>query len=341
MLAEHPTKKCTKCGIRNRQIARSGKVKLLCAMCLSIRNKEYKISHPESVAFSQKKRTEKKRVAREITICIRCKIKPRRYQAGNCKYCEECHREVNIENKRRSSQKPATKAHKKHYRDVHRKPKIEHKPNSMCSKCRVRPRASIKKVWCKECTHEYNQNYNKTHTVEIKLKRAISRNSDKVRAQKRAWSCTPKGRAYIEKRKTLGRAAESDRNYRQRHPDKIRAKNRRLAPRYRQKPKQKLRRNLRNRLWYVLKGGLKVGSAVRDLGCSIEFLKHHLETQFQPGMTWDNYGGTINNWCVDHIIPLSSFDLTDREQFLKACHYSNLQPMWFSDNSRKCNRLDY
>ena len=55
-------------------------------------------------------------------------------------------------------------------------------------------------------------------------------------------------------------------------------------------------------------------------------------------MSWDNYGRT--GWHIDHIIPLSKFDLTDREQFLKACHYTNLQPLWAKDNLIKGNKFD-
>lgn len=89
--------------------------------------------------------------------------------------------------------------------------------------------------------------------------------------------------------------------------------------------------NLRSRLNMAIKRNIKSGSSVRDLGCSIEELKHHLESKFQLDMTWKNYG----EWEIDHIQPLASFDLKDRKQLLKACHYTNLQPLWKKDNSSK------
>lgn len=94
---------------------------------------------------------------------------------------------------------------------------------------------------------------------------------------------------------------------------------------------------LRSRLNSAIRGKAKTGSAVRDLGCSIEDLKKHLESQFHDGMSWDNYG----KWHVDHVIPMSAFDLTDREQLLKCCNFTNLQPLWASENSKKGSRTDY
>jgi hypothetical protein len=94
---------------------------------------------------------------------------------------------------------------------------------------------------------------------------------------------------------------------------------------------------LRSRLRTALNKKYKAGSAVKDLGCSIEELKAYLESKFQEGMTWENHSQT--GWHIDHIKPLSRFDLSDREQFLEACHYSNLQPLWAEDNLSKSDNF--
>ena len=90
---------------------------------------------------------------------------------------------------------------------------------------------------------------------------------------------------------------------------------------------------LRSRIKAALKGNFKISSAVRDLGCSIEDLKKHIESKFQPEMTWENWGQ--NGWHLDHIKPLCSFNLTNIEEFKIACHYTNLQPLWARDNIAK------
>ena len=95
---------------------------------------------------------------------------------------------------------------------------------------------------------------------------------------------------------------------------------------------------LRSRLNKALKGAYKVGSAISDLGCTPVDFKKHLESQFQPNMTWNNYGK--NGWHIDHIKPLSKFNLSNREELLEACNYSNLQPLWAKDNLSKGNKHD-
>jgi hypothetical protein len=92
---------------------------------------------------------------------------------------------------------------------------------------------------------------------------------------------------------------------------------------------------IRTRLNRAIRYDYKAGSAVRDLGCSIDFFKSYIESKFQLGMSWENR----SNWHLDHIIPLSYFDLSDRYQFLQACHYTNYQPMFEKLNISKSNKL--
>ena len=93
----------------------------------------------------------------------------------------------------------------------------------------------------------------------------------------------------------------------------------------------KLRARLRQRLSLALKSKAKVGSAVNDIGCPITEFKSYLESKFKEGMSWENYG----KWEIDHIKPLSSFDLTKRDEFVQAAHFSNLQPLWKKENQEK------
>lgn len=72
------------------------------------------------------------------------------------------------------------------------------------------------------------------------------------------------------------------------------------------------------------------------LGCSNEEFKIHLEKQFAPGMTWDNYG--VHGWHIDHIVPLSSAR-NNVERLKELCHYTNLQPLWAEDNRVKSNKM--
>lgn len=94
----------------------------------------------------------------------------------------------------------------------------------------------------------------------------------------------------------------------------------------------KISTNLRKRMSRAIKDNYKAGSAVTDLGCSIEFFKQYIQDKFYGDMTWKNWGSI---WQLDHIKPLASFDLTDRIQLLKAVHYTNLQPLTIEDHKNK------
>lgn len=96
----------------------------------------------------------------------------------------------------------------------------------------------------------------------------------------------------------------------------------------------RLAHNLRVRTNRLLRGQ-KLVSAVRDLGCSLDLFKQHLEEQFTSEMNWNNYG-TV--WHIDHILPLANYQLSDRGTFRRLVHYTNLQPLLVRANLSKSNR---
>lgn len=94
-----------------------------------------------------------------------------------------------------------------------------------------------------------------------------------------------------------------------------------------------LKKRIRNRTNDVLRNILnnKPCSFTASLGCSGEQLVIYIESQFTVGMSWQNR----SQWHIDHVKPLSLYDLGDEAQFKQACHYTNLQPLWAIDNLKK------
>ena len=167
----------------------------------------------------------------------------------------------------------------------------------------------------KEERKEYNKEYNKNNKEKLKEKRENHKEEKMI--YDKEYRENNKEKYYIYQKEYRENNKEKRNEYIN-HKSKIDI-NYRLA------------RNLRSRISNALKGNWKTGSAIKDMGCVVEELKTRFEGLFTSGMNWENYG----EWHIDHIIPLSSFDLSNREEFLKACHYTNLQPLWAEENLSK------
>lgn len=178
---------------------------------------------------------------------------------------------------------------------------------------------------CKDYQREYHKEYWERNGVKERQKELQNRPETKIRRKEMA-------KKYENKPEVIKYRKE----YKNR-PEIRERRNNRRNKRYKEDLNYKLSMGLRIRLNSAVKGNYKAGSAVHDLGCTIAELKIHLEKQFKPGMTWDNH--ILFGWHIDHRSALSTFDLTNREQFLKACHYTNLQPMWWKENISKGKKL--
>jgi len=181
-----------------------------------------------------------------------------------------------------------------------------------------------------------------------------ARNKDRVHrhtpAYRREWYAKNKEKAkeyqkaHRERRKQAGlceyqRNPETSKRYFQENKIALMTKNQvRQNTRYSEDPTYRLMLVLRARINSAVRNDHKKCSAVRDLGCSIEEFKKYIEAQFQEGMCWENWGrNDINKltWQLDHIIPISRFDLADEDQQKSAFNYSNYQPLWASENAQK------
>ena len=170
---------------------------------------------------------------------------------------------------------------------------------------------SMGQIYCSNsCNSKAHYERNKP-IIERRKKQYNINNRNKIREQQRQWRAQNR---------------EHCKQYRKsrRHLDREYWRNRRAND-----PMFRIKNNLRNRLNSILKK--KTVSATKLVGCTWEELRTHIENQFQDGMTWDNYG----EWHIDHIKPISLFNLLDTEEVKQACHYTNLQPLWAADNLKK------
>lgn len=112
-------------------------------------------------------------------------------------------------------------------------------------------------------------------------------------------------------------------------------------------PCRRLRRRMSSAIHSSLKGHKKF-SISNYLDCTIDELKSHLENQFEPWMSWSNWGSydpktwddnvpSTWKWQIDHIIPQGCLPYTsvDDDNFKKCWSLGNLRPL-----SAKRNVLD-
>jgi hypothetical protein len=215
---------------------------------------------------------------------------------------------------------------------------------------------------CRECSRVKSKKYRETHpeTCDAASKRWREENAEHVKARQKAYR--EKNREELNAKKRI---------YRQNNPDKIKAyaeAHKEEAKAWRQEHREELTEyhkewrnkngekirnyyqnkrkaddqyrlsaNYRRRISLILRSGQISKRMQNLLGCDFETLKAHIEKQFKPGMTWDNYG--TEGWQVDHIKPCAAFDMTNPQQVAECFNYKNMQPLWRWENQEKSDKL--
>lgn len=161
-------------------------------------------------------------------------------------------------------------------------------------------------------------------------------NRARLLAQKRVYYEKNRERILERLNADRERKREYDRQYHRQNRDRNREKRRAYQRNYRKVPVKKLAHNLRNRLSKFIRRRSGRDATEILLGCSFAEFAKYIEGQFRSGMTWRNYGRV---WHIDHILPVSAFDLADAEQQRRCFHFSNLRPLLARLNLRKTNKI--
>jgi hypothetical protein len=154
---------------------------------------------------------------------------------------------------------------------------------------------------CIECKSLYDKQYSiqYKHRRQELNKISCAKNADKRRKATQEWRSNNKDRVLAYKRKYEKEKRAND-------------------------PVYKLNGYLRQRLNKARKRGSRGGSAVRDLGCTMEQLKDWIERQWEQDMSWDNYGNKKGEWSIDHEYPpLLSRPLQTRTAFTRGSLYES------------------
>ena len=151
------------------------------------------------------------------------------------------------------------------------------------------------------------------------------RSQDHVKAKKKLYKLNNKEYIRIKSKE-----------YSQRPEVQNRARER-VRYRLKNDPIFRLKSSVRTRIYLYVKRGLAKKTLPTSvlIGCSWEFLKIHLEKRFKQNMNWDNYG----KWHIDHHRPMASFNLFKQKELLECCNFSNLRPLWASENLSKGAKL--
>lgn len=194
---------------------------------------------------------------------------------------------------------------------------------------------------CKKCVCVRAKKYHLTHKEE--REKYNLKNKAKRRHRRKQYNLDHKE----EIKKYNIKRAKQHKKWRQENKERLRIlkkeyylKNKTKIDNYRNKWSKHKRKTdirykttgvLRHRINQAIRGNTKSLPTMMLIGCEVDYLLFHLQSQFTEGMSWDNYGG----WEIDHIRPCASFDLSKPEEQIKCFNYKNLQPLWAKDNLTK------
>jgi len=119
------------------------------------------------------------------------------------------------------------------------------------------------------------------------------------------------------------------------HKDRFRYNRLKCRDCERDEPIEKFKRYIRTRIYNCLRNKNKSKHSVEYLDCSSdEYFKWILN--YNSNCVLENHG---KEWHIDHVIPISKFDLNNQEEQILAFNWRNTMPLSCKENLSKNNKI--
>ena len=216
--------------------------------------------------------------------------------------------------------------------------------------------SSLKRKQCKLCIKEKSKMYYNNNKTKIKQnkKEYYINNKDSLREKNKNYYYNNKDNLLIKNKEYRNKNKESIKNQRLEYRKNNKQKINKQQYKYEKiKLKTSINYKLKKNISTIIRRCLrfKKNSIIKILNYTIDDLKNHLESLFEPWMNWDNYGSynyknwkdndlSTWKWNIDHIMPQSSFSFssTEDEEFKKCWSLNNLRPYSAKQNVLDGNR---
>lgn len=189
---------------------------------------------------------------------------------------------------------------------------------------------------------EQCKSWNRQNRDRLKLYRLENR--DKLIETSKGWQKSNKDKARVHHNnwvdKNRDRVYEINRKWRESNRDVyLKRRNENEKTRRNEDPLYKLSQNIRYLISCSFRRGKvnfrKAKKTEEILGCSIDFFIDYILSLCPEDVTCKDFGRY--GYHIDHKIPVSSAKTVD--DIITLNHYTNLQPLFHTDNLRKSNKI--
>jgi len=211
----------------------------------------------------------------------------------------------------------------------------------------------IRRTECSTCISLYNKQYRKENENYItqRRKKFYEDNKDRLLDEAKRYQQNNKKSISQSKKDYYSANKEKSRIYQQQNRKRL---NDYMVIRRKNDPLVRLRENVSASVYRLIKSvgySKSEKSVINFLPYSFQELKEHIEKQFEPWMTWENYGRydiniwddndpTTWTWQIDHIIPQTQLPYVSMkdDNFQKCWALPNLRPYSAKMNIKDGNR---